>query len=171
MQGHVHSAKKSFTQDPEVWHPAAFKLGGVEFPLSLLSKPFYLSASQSVFSDDLQRFVILPTHKWGSLSSADDLSHINKTSFILKVFESLMRGTISDHLSSNNCLQPSHYQFLKCHSSSFCQLDFFHRIPNLRDSGHLTIVVYFDFDKAFDKVSYKLLLYRAWQNRALAWRK
>lgn len=157
MDLYLHKLKNSLSTGPDGIPPIALKRSGPDLPL-LLSKLFNLSMINGCFPANLKSSIILPIHKRGSLSCIDNYRPINNTSPISKVFESIVRDAIHDHLSTNNLLSPAQHGFQRKRSCSSCQLDFFNHIFMHKSDGFLLAVVYFDFSKAFDKVSHNMLL-------------
>ena len=72
----------------------------------------------------------------------------------------LIKDHIMDYLVRHNLLNPSQHGFLKARSCLTNMLCFLEEITKLIDERSPVDIIYLDFQKAFDKVSYKKLLHK-----------
>ena len=87
-------------------------------------------------------------------SSPSNYRPISLTVNLCKVFESIMRDKIFDHLEKYKLIKDSQHGFVKGKSCLTNLLIFMEKVTNFLDSGypHPLDVIYLDFQKAFDKV-------------------
>ena len=83
---------------------------------------------------------------------------VSLTSQVCKLFESLMRDDIVDHLERKGLLNISQHGFRKGRSCLTNLLSFLEEVTEKLDERNSIDVVYLDFAKAFDKVPHKRLL-------------
>ena len=102
----------------------------------------------------------MPLKKKAIPSAASDFRPIALLSFLSKVLEKIVHQQISEHLDSKNILDPRQTGFRQHHSTQTALLrlteDIRTGIDN--DKQYLTILLLFDFSKAFDTISPAKLL-------------
>ncbi len=126
-----------------------------------LSKPLCLlfnrSLKEGVVPADWKNANVCPIFKNGSKHLAANYRPVSLTSQICKVFESLMRDVIVQHLEDNELLKDSQHGFRKGRSCLTNLLTFLDRVSGCLDEGESVDVVFLDFAKAFDKVPHHRL--------------
>ena len=80
-----------------------------------------------------------------------------------KLLESIVRDHILDHLLHNNLITNSQYGFVPKRSTSLQLLYALDMWTNYLEEGGQIVIVYTDFEKAFDKVPHERLLYKIGQ--------
>ncbi|KAI5728643.1 hypothetical protein M8J77_018974 [Diaphorina citri] len=104
---------------------------------------------------------------------ATDYRPISLLSSLSKVLERLIHQQITSHLNRHNLLNPLQSGFRTGHSTCSALLKVSDDIQAAMDSGMATTLVLFDFSKAFDLVSHKILLLKlrtlGFNSKAVAW--
>ncbi|CAH8555952.1 unnamed protein product [Schistosoma haematobium] len=89
--------------------------------------------------------------------------------------EKIIHKQLLSFLLSASLISPSQHGFMTKRSCFTSHLEFFDQITQKRDVGQSVIILYFNFRKAFDSVSHKLLLLKlssfGIQNPLLSWLK
>ena len=126
-------------------------------PLSIVfSKCF----SSGLVPHDWKIANVTPIFKKGDHGSPANYRPVSLTSVVCKVMESIIKDSVLDHLLSNNLLNLSQFGFLPKRSCVSNLLQFLDDVTHLVDTQHNVDVVYLDFQKAFDKVPLRRLLYK-----------
>ena len=124
------------------------------FPLSCgVDVSYETPPSSSVLS-------VLPgqSFKKGSRNKSVNYRPVSLTSVICKLLESIIRDHMMDFLIKHKLINPSQHGFLKAKSCLTNLLCFLEEIPKWVDDGSPVDVIYFDFQKAFDKVPHQRLI-------------
>ena len=124
-------------------------------PISIL---FNKSMSEGKVPEDWRRANIVPIFKAGSRNKPENFRPVSLTSQVCKLFESLMREDIVDHLERNGLLNISQHGFRKGRSCLTNLLSFLEEVTEKLDARNSIDVVYLDFAKAFDKVPHRRLI-------------
>ena len=101
---------------------------------------------------------VTPIFKKGDKSEPGNYRPISLTSVVGKLLESILRDKIVEHLENNELIRDSQHGFRRKRSCLTNLLDFFHDIFNIYDDCKELDILYFDFQKAFDKVPHRRLL-------------
>jgi hypothetical protein len=127
----------------------------ISYPLTVvLSKSF----EEGLIPEDWKLANVSPVFKKGSRGQVGNYRPISLTSQICKIFESIMRDAIIQHLEKNNLLSNAQHGFRRGRSCLTNLLVFLDRVTKNTDSGCATDVIYLDFAKAFDKVPHDRLI-------------
>jgi len=79
-----------------------------------------------------------------------------RTAVILrKVLESSIRDKIIEHMNLYKVVKDTQHGFVKNRSCLTNLLVFLEKVTNYVDSGYPVVIIYLDFQKAFDKVPHK----------------
>ena len=97
---------------------------------------------------------IVPAFKKGENSDPRNYRPINLTFIVCKVCKAIVREDIIKHLISNNLLSNSQHGFLPKRSCTTQLLTAMEHWSN-NIHGHPVDALYFNFEKAFDKVPQK----------------
>jgi len=127
----------------------------ISYPLYLL---FRKSLDENSVPDDWKNANICPIFKKGSRNNVENYRPISLTSQICKLFESIIRDNIVNHLEGNQLILDSQHGFRKGRSCLSNILAFLEKVTSAVDSGEDVDVVFLDFAKAFDKVPHQRLL-------------
>ena len=74
---------------------------------------------------------------------------------VCKVFESLLRDSIVDHLKENKLIHGSQHGFMKNKSCLTNLLQFLEAVTDYIDKEYSVYVISLDFQKAFDKLPHR----------------
>ena len=85
---------------------------------------------------------------------------VSLTSIVCKVFESIVRDAIVNHMTSNNLFIEHQHGFRSNRSSVTQLLEVVEDWYEILDQGIGVDVIYLDFQKAFDTVPHQRLLYK-----------
>ena len=72
--------------------------------------------------------------------------------------EQFILSALTRHVKDNQGIRPSQHAFMKGRSCSTKLISFYDQVTRLVDEGKAVDVIYLDFNKAFDTVSYSMLL-------------
>ena len=124
-------------------------------PLCIL---FEKSMEEGKVPEDWKRANIVPIYKAGSRNRAENYRPVSLTSQVCKLFETLIRDVVVEHLESSDLLNTSQHGFRKGRSCMSNLLTFLDKITEGIDKGDSIDGIFFDFAKAFDKVPHERLL-------------
>ena len=82
---------------------------------------------------------------------------VSLTCQLSKIFETIIRDAVVQHLESHKLILDSQHGFRKGRSCLSNLLTFLDKVAECVDSGEAVDVIYMDFAKAFDKVPHKRL--------------
>ena len=129
---------------------------------SVLSKPlsilFTNSLNRGVLPDSWLNSTVVPIYK--KVSRYDPLNYrpISITSVVCKTLERIIVSKIMEHLESNNLLSEEQYGFRSGRSTTDQLLLTYEYVSEQVDKKGTVDLVFFDFEKAFDKVMHFVLL-------------
>lgn len=103
---------------------------------------------------------IVPTFKSGNRSSPLNYRPISITSVPSKILEHIIFSHIINHLERHNILSTSQHGFRKGLSCETQLASFTHDLHLNLDRNIQTDVIFLDFEKAFDKVPHRRLMYK-----------
>ena len=101
---------------------------------------------------------IVPIHKKGNKAIMGNFRPVALTSVISKVFEKIIVAAIISFLTVNNLITPQQHGFIRGRSCQTNILLCLEKWTESLDNNKSVDVAYFDYSKAFDKVSHRLLL-------------
>ena len=100
---------------------------------------------------------IVPIHKSGSKAIMGNFRPVALTSAICKVLEKIVCATIMSFLTRHNLITSQQHGFVRGRSCQTNIMLCLERWTRILDEGKSVDVAYFDYSKAFDKVSHRLL--------------
>ena len=116
---------------------------------------------------------VVPIHKNGSKAIMANYRPVALTSVMCKVFERILCAIIMAFLILNNLILEQQHGFVRGRSCQTNILLCLEKWTEIVDNGNSIDVAYFDYAKAFDKVSHRLLLIKlkgyGIDGRLLAW--
>ena len=101
---------------------------------------------------------VTPIYKKGKKSGVANYRPVSLTVNVCKVFESIMRDKMIEHLERYKLINGTQHGFVKNKSCLTNLLVFMEEVTNYIDRGYPVDVIYLDFQKAFDKVPHRRLL-------------
>ena len=138
-----------------------------------LCKIFRKSMEEGEVPSKWKQAHIVPIHKKGNKAVMANFRPVALTSVICKVMEKIVCAAIISFLTLNSLVTPPQHGFVRGRSCQTNILLCLEKWTASLDSGKSVDVAYFDYAKAFDKVSHRLLLLklRAYgiDGRLLAW--
>ena len=123
-----------------------------------LTKLFNASLSQGIFPSSWKKARILALKKSSVPSSPSDFRPISLLCFLSKVLEKLAHDQVMGYLNSLNILDPFQTGFRKYHSTQSALLKLTDDIRVGKSKKLATLLLQFDFSKAFDTISPSKLL-------------
>ena len=116
---------------------------------------------------------IVPIHKGGSKAVMANFRPVALTSVVCKVLERIICSAILAFLTANELITQQQHGFVRGRSCQTNILLCLEKWTELVDSGKNVDVAYFDYAKAFDKVSHRMLLIKlkayGIEGKLLAW--
>ncbi len=142
---------------PDDIHPRILKelSNEIAYPIFLI---FQSSFSCSHVPEVWKLANVSPIHKKGAKNKKENYRPISLTSIVCRIMEKLIKEAIVDHFLTNNLFSPDQYGFRQFRSCLLQLLEALEDWTSYLDKGDHIDVIYFDFSKAFDSVSHKLLL-------------
>ena len=129
----------------------------------VITKPLAYIFNQSVmFSGVPKRWkhsFVTPILKKEPAVSASNYRPVSVTSLFCRVFEKLLKKHIIHHLEKNSLIPVNQHGFVSGRSVETNMLISLNDWTNILDSREACNVIYFDFSKAFDRVSHAKLIY------------
>ena len=130
----------------------------------IVSKPLTLIFNKSIKEGKIPRdwrtANVTPIFKKGKREDPANYRPVSLTSVVCKILESIVRDGIIDHLERNKPLRVSQHGFMRHRSCLTNLLEFFEEVLKKVDMGVPIDIIYFDFAKAFDKVSHGKLIFK-----------
>ena len=116
---------------------------------------------------------VIPIHKKGNKAVMANFRPVALTSMICKVFEKIICAAMMSFLTRNGLITPQQHGFVRGRSCQTNILLCLEKWTEMLDNGGSVDVAYFDYSKAFDKVSHRLLLLKlksyGIEGRLLTW--
>ena len=119
---------------------------------------FRKSLDTSIIPNEWKQADISPIHKKGPNNDVNNYRPVNLTSQVSKAFESILSEKLMNHLYSHSLISEEQHGFVKgrnCQTNILSCMEDWTRALDENDSVD---IIYFDYEKAFDKVSHPLLL-------------
>ena len=123
-----------------------------------LNKIFRKSLECGTVPKDWKQANVCAIFKKGKKSSPENYRPVSLTSHVCKIFESILKDRIVEHIDKYNLLSTSQHGFVKNKSCLTNLLEFLTFVSTCVDDHKEVDVIYLDFQKAFDKVPHKRLL-------------
>ncbi|KAL7306664.1 hypothetical protein TKK_0001340 [Trichogramma kaykai] len=125
-----------------------------------LTSVFNASIASSTFPFAWKHASIIPLSKTSTPTSLNDTRPIALLPEISKLLERVIHSQLLSHLIEHNLLTPHQHGFRPGHSTHTAILDVTERVRTAIDKREISIVVSFDFSKAFDSIPHHKLLMR-----------
>ena len=124
----------------------------------LLHQLYRKSMDEAEVPEQWKEANVIPIHKNGSKAIMGNYRPVALTSIICKVFERILCAIIMAYLMLHNLITEQQHGFVRGRSCQTNILLCLERWTEINDNGNSVDVAYFDYAKAFDKVSHRLLL-------------
>jgi len=125
--------------------------------VSPLTKLFKLSLETGIVPQEWKEARVSPLFKKGQKDKPENYRPVSLTSIIGKIFESIVKDNLVEHLDRHKLIRNSQHGFTKNRSCLTNILSFMESVTLHVDEGNPVDIVYLDFAKAFDKVPYERL--------------
>ncbi|KAK4831874.1 hypothetical protein QYF61_019886 [Mycteria americana] len=112
----------------------------------------------SVVLENWKKANITLIFKKGKEEDSENYRPVSPTSISENMMEQLILGTISRHIKGKKVIRSSQHAFTKGKSCLTNLINFYDDVTGLVDEGRAVDIVHLDFSKAFDTVSYKMLI-------------
>ena len=157
VEGLLRKMNANKAQGPDGIHGHILKncASALAYPLSLIYKTSYNTGS---IPREWKSANVVPVHKKGAKSSAENYRPISLTCLVMKIFEIQVRDTIMT--KTQHILDWRQHGFLPKKSCTTQMVHFIDKLAQSINASSRTDVVYFDFMKAFDSVNHDLILYK-----------
>ena len=118
------------------------------------------SVETGIIPEDWKSAKVTAVHKKRRRQEPGNCRPISLTSVVRKTMERLVKGRLITHLELNNLIADSQHGFRNKSSCFTSLLDFFPQVIDTYDTDHnkAVVLVYLDFQKAFDKVPHERLM-------------
>ena len=134
---------------------------------------FNSSLDNAIFPDIWKRSIIIPLPKISKPMALSDYRPIALLPIVSKVLEQIVHGQITTWMSENNLLDAYQAGFQKGHSTQTALLKIVDDIKRNSETTMVTVLVLFDFSKAFDMVDHQILLSKIrdlnFSNQVITW--
>lgn len=157
VKKHLNCLKRNKSPGPDKLG-SSFLLDMCDLIVEPLSTIFNISLKLRQVPNDWKEANVTPIFKKGDKSDPGNYRPISLTSQVCKVFESIIRENIVNHLNTHSLLLQSQHGFTKGKSCLTNLLLFLEDVTKAIDQGNPLDVIYLDFSKAFDKVPHQRLL-------------
>ena len=118
------------------------------------------SFSSGIYPNQFKTSKVIPIHKKDSKLKTSNYRPISLLSNLNKVLEKLMFNRLFNFLDTFNCLYELQFGFREKHSTNHAILSITQKIQEAIFNDKPAIGVFVDFQKAFDTVNHKILLYK-----------
>jgi hypothetical protein len=123
-----------------------------------LTTIFNKSMETSEVPADWREANVTPIFKKGAKSDPGNYRPVSLTSVCCKLMETVVRDSVTHHLTVNKLVSKSQHGFMRGRSCATNLLEFVESATAAVDRGEAFDIVYLDFAKAFDKVPHERLV-------------
>jgi len=123
-----------------------------------MTRIFRKSLESGLVPTDWKQANVCAIFKKGQKALPGNYRPVSLTSHVCKVFESILKDKILEHIDKYSLLNPSQYGFAKNKSCLTNLREFVTFVSDCMDDHKEVDVIFLDFQKAFDKVPHKCLL-------------
>ena len=116
--------------------------------------------SSGAFPDSLKVSKIIPLIKKDDSSLLSNYRAISLLPTISKIFERILYNQLHEYFDNNNLLAEQQFGFRSNHSTEYAAVKLVAHISKEMESGNNTTSSYIDLSKAFDTLSFDILLYK-----------
>ena len=153
----LNKLKIAKSPGPDGMHPRILKelTSVICKPLTLL---YQTSVKTGLVPSEWRDAHVTAIYKKGDRHFAGNYRPVSLTSIVCKILESLVRDHIIKYMKTNKLFSKRQFGFIGGRSTVLQLLKILDLICEILDRGGSVDVVYFDFMKAFDKVSHERLI-------------
>ena len=157
---------------PDDLHPKVLKecSAQIKYPLHLI---FTESLNKGEVPCDWKKANVSAVYKKGNKHSPLNYRPISLTSVVCKIFESIIRDQIMEHLLVNNLLNANQHGFVPKRSCMTQQIEVLEKWTKEYDLGRCVDVAFMDIKKAYDTVPHKRLVLKlksfGFESKLLNW--
>ena len=119
---------------------------------------FQASIEKGVVPSRWSKTVVVPTHKKGEQSKAENYQPVHLTSLVSKLCEGCLRDRILNHVLQSNMINPNQYGFLPSRRYTTQLLEMFNNWTQALEEGHSILAALLDVEKAFESVLHAKLI-------------
>ena len=123
-----------------------------------LSHIINLSLKLGIVPSEFKDAKLIPLHKNGKVTSANNYRPISILSVVSKIMERAVHTQLVEYLENNKLLSPQQFGFRKERSTELASTLLLNNIRKEVDSGKLVGAVFIDLSKAFDTLGHAVLL-------------
>ena len=113
-----------------------------------------------IFPDAFKLSKVIPLFKKGDSSLLVNYRPISLLPTISKVFERVIHDQIYEYFNQFNLLAEQQYGFRKQHSTEYAAIKLIDHVSKEMEAGKTPTSVYIDLSKAFDTLTFEVLLYK-----------
>ena len=112
------------------------------------------------FPDAFKLSKVIPLFKKGDSSLLVNYRPISLLPTISKVFERVIHDQMYEYFNQFNLLAEQQYGFRKQHSTEYAAIKLIDHVSKEMEAGKTPTSVYIDLSKAFDTLTFEVLLYK-----------
>lgn len=128
------------------------------FLIPVLCHIFDFSLLNSTFPQIWKKAQVLPLPKIANPTEPKDYRPVSILCVLAKVFEKIVHKQVCDYLNMFNIIENCQSGFRKGHSTISALIQVTDDVRAAIDNREMTLLILFDFSKAFDRVHHELLL-------------
>ena len=153
----IRNLDKNSTPGSDNIHPRLLKevLPYISLPLKII---FNSSLSDGSLPDFWTESIVVPLFKKGSRYDPLNYRPVALTSVVCKIMERAIAAALWEYIRENNLLSDEQFGFRMEHSTVDQLINTYEDVTRAADCGKITDLIFFDFSKAFDRVSHQILL-------------
>ena len=153
----ILSIDRNSSPGPDNLHPRLLQelISNLALPLKII---FTNSLRTGLLPDLWRESSVVPIFKKASRYNPLNYRPVALTSVACKVMERVVTAALWDYISVNNLISREQFGFRKGHSTIDQLILTYEDVTRWCDGGAVVDVVFFDFEKAFDRVSHSIIL-------------
>jgi hypothetical protein len=151
--------KTNKSQGPDAIHPRILKelADELSIPLQIIYQD---SIDQAKVPQDWKNATVTAIYKKGNRKVASNYRPISLTSIVCKSLEKIIRHHIITFMKVNKLFSPKQFGFINGRSTTLQLLRVLDEWTEALDCGYEVDVAYLDYQKAFDTVPHRRLIYK-----------